>query len=216
MSELAAIAALIGDPARARMVTALLDGRALTATELALAADIAPSTASSHLDRLCRGGILARTAQGKHRYFRLASADVAAALEGLLTVAHATVTVSTGPRDPALRAARVCYDHLAGHAGVSLFDALEARRYIEAGELTTDGERWAASLGIDITALKRSSRPVIRRCLDWSERRDHLAGGLGAALLDRFLADRWLRRQTQGRALVTSLAFDRFLGALRA
>ncbi len=220
MNDLAAIAALIGDEARAQIVTALLDGRALTATELALVANIAPSTASSHLERLCRGGILSRAAQGRHRYFRLASIDVAAALEGLLVVAEvaggAAAKVSAGPRDPALRAARVCYDHLAGSAGVALFDALQSRCFVgNAGELTDAGARWAESLGVDVPALLRGSRPVVRRCLDWSERRDHLAGALGAALLERFLAERWLRRETQGRALIVAAPFNRLLAALR-
>lgn len=217
MTELSTVAALVGDPARARIVTALLDGRALTATELALAADIAPSTASSHLDRLCRGGILVRAAQGRHRYFRLASVDVAMALEGLLAVAEVAspASVRTGPRDAALRAARVCYDHLAGQAGVALFDALEAKQYLQGVALTEDGARWAASLGIDVPSLTRGARPLVRRCLDWSERRDHVAGAIGAALLERFIARRWMRRETRGRALVVSSSFHQFLAALR-
>ncbi|MCC6241851.1 MAG: winged helix-turn-helix transcriptional regulator [Gemmatimonadaceae bacterium] len=218
MNDLAAIASLVGDPARARIVTALLDGRALTATELSLAAGVAPSTASSHLDRLCRGGILVRAVQGRHRYFRLASADVALALEGLLALSTATdgsaLTITTGPRDPELRAARVCYDHLAGHAGVVMYEALLRRGYLGDAGLSVDGEQWAASLGVDMHALRCGSRPIVRRCLDWSERRDHLSGALGAALLERFLAERWVRRERQGRALILTTGFQRFLAEL--
>lgn len=216
MSDLATIASLIGDPARAQIVTALLDGRALTATELALAASVAPSTASSHLQRLCKSGVLERAVQGRHRYFRLASADVASVLESLLALGAVTSTVHTGPREPALRAARVCYDHLAGEAGVALFDAMHAREYITANEITIDGERWVSSIGIDVAALQRSSRPTVRRCLDWSERRDHAAGALGAALLDRFLAKRWLRREARGRTVIVTAAFRRFLAEVQA
>lgn len=212
MTGLSAIAALLGEPARERMVTALLDGRALTSTELALEAGVAPSTASSHLAKLCRGGVLSLAKQGRHRYFRLASPEVAASLEGLLTLSVVTQPVHTGPGDPALRAARVCYDHLAGTAGVALLTTLRTKGFITSDAVTPAGERWLASLRVE---LPRSSRPLIRTCLDWSERRDHLSGALGAAILDRFLALRWVSREPAGRALVVRSGLARFLSAER-
>jgi DNA-binding transcriptional ArsR family regulator len=198
--DVATVAALLGDAARARMLTALMSGRALTATELALEGDVAPSTASSHLAKLEAAGLVAQARQGRHRYFRLASAEVAAALEGLMTIAARDEKTSRGaaraprrrPADESLRRARVCYDHLAGEAGVALLTALRARRYVrasgEALSLTAEGAAWATSLGIDVAALRGRRRPLCRSCLDWSERRFHLAGGLGAALLERLLA----------------------------
>ncbi|OJY65596.1 MAG: transcriptional regulator [Rhodospirillales bacterium 70-18] len=200
--DIALVAALIGDPARANMLTALLGGGALTAGELARHAGITAQTASTHLARLREGGLVAMRHQGRHRYFTLAGDDVGRVLEGLMGLAaragHARVR--PGPRDPALRQARVCYDHLAGDMGVALLDGLVRRGAIaEGGEpealaLTGAGRALVADFGIDLPALAQARRPVCKACLDWSVRRSHLAGGLGAALLGRFYALGWAAR----------------------
>lgn len=204
---LSALAALIADPARARMLTALLGGSALTATELALEAEVAPSTASSHLAKLTGARVLSIEKQGRHRYFRLADEDIAEALEALMGAAsRRPARVRTGPADPALRAARVCYDHLAGSAGVWLYDRLRDRKLLEPSSAS---ERFFAELGIDMAELSRARRPLARTCLDWSERRHHLGGALGAALLARFFTLRWARREAHTRAVVFSPSGER-------
>jgi DNA-binding transcriptional ArsR family regulator len=212
---MARVAALMGDPARANMLTALLDARALTAGELARDAGVAPPTGSGHLARLADGGLVVVEKQGRHRYFRLAGSDVAAVIEGLMGLAQRTgaVRVRAGPRDNALRAARVCYDHLAGERAVAAADAMVARGLIGPGPaLTSDGRTFFSAFGLDLPALERGRRPLCRACLDWSERRDHLAGALGAAMLDHVLAQGWASRG-HGRVIEFSLAgaraFDR-------
>lgn len=213
------IAALIGDRARVNMLTALMAGRALTATELADHAGIARPTASAHLAALTGAGLLEVAKQGRHRYFRLANEDVAGMLEGLMGVAHrlAVGHVRTGPVDPALRQARACYDHLAGEWGVRIHDSFVRRGYLrlepDALQLTDAGTRFIAGVGIDLDALARSRRPLCRACLDWSERRHHLAGALGAALLECFLQRDWLRRRHPSRALVVTARGKRELAA---
>jgi DNA-binding transcriptional ArsR family regulator len=208
--DIAAIAALIGDPTRARMLTALMGGQALTATELALEGGVAPSTASSHLARLCDAGLASPANQGRHRYFRIATPAVAAAIEGLMRIAPdpARQARARGPRDPRLRRARVCYDHLAGEAAIRLLERLRTCRYIEGGDdalrLTADGIAWCGRFGIDVVALRGGRRALCRSCLDWSERRMHLAGALGAALLQRLLVLRYARREAGSRALILS------------
>jgi DNA-binding transcriptional ArsR family regulator len=188
------VAALAGDPARANMLTALIGGQALTANELAIEAGVTPPTASGHLARLLDGGLVAVTKQGRHRYYRLAGPEVAAALESLMALASHTIgeRVRPGPRDPAMRRARVCYDHLAGEQGVALFTRLCDAGSIElsGGEIvvTPAGDAQFTALGIDMAALRKASRPVCRTCLDWSQRTPHLAGSLGAALLQRIFA----------------------------
>lgn len=211
--RIAAIASLIGDPARANMLSGLMDGRSLTARELAEAGGIAAPTASGHLARLLEAGLVAVRRQGRHRYYRLSGPDVAEALEALMGLAQRTGAAPTrpGPRDPALRRARICYDHLAGERGVALLERLRARGYVEGEEEiapTPSGLAWLAGRGIDVAALARGRRPLCRACLDWSERRVHLGGALGAALLDRMLADGWLRRE-DGRVLRFTPAGDR-------
>ena len=214
-----AIAAAIGEPAREKMLQVLMDGRALTATELALEAGVAPSTASSHLARLQRAGLISRTAQGRHRYFRIATGEVAALLESLMGLATSRGAVRTGPRGAALRRARVCYDHLAGARGVELLERMRERRLIRSDrgslDLTDDGERWLGALGVDLAALRKGRRPLVRACLDWSERRDHLAGAVGAAILARLLELRLVRRETIGRALAVSAAGEKLLSSLQ-
>ncbi|MDR3467664.1 MAG: winged helix-turn-helix domain-containing protein [Xanthobacteraceae bacterium] len=201
------IGALVGDPARANMLTALLDGRALTAGELARHAGITPQTASTHLARLEAGGLLSPEAQGRHRYYRLRSADVAAGLEALLGLAaHAGhFRTRSAPTDPAMRMARVCYDHLAGDRGVQMFDHLTRHRLIAYTgtdlALTPRGRAFVASFGISPGALGQNRRPQCRACLDWSVRRHHLAGALGAAMLERLFALRWARREPESRVV---------------
>ncbi len=223
--DIAAIAALLGDPARANMLTALMDGRALTASELALEAGVAPSTASSHLAKLASAGLLATRQQGRHRYFRLSGADVAAVLEGLMGLAMRTGQrrVRTGPNDPALRQARVCYDHLAGERGVRMLEGLRARGVIvgddEELQLADGGRRFLRGLGVDSTSLGGTRRPLCRACLDWSERRNHLGGALGAAILHELFARGWARRGRRSRTVLFSeeggAAFDRLFPPAR-
>jgi DNA-binding transcriptional ArsR family regulator len=198
--DIARIAALIGDPARANMLAALIDGRALTASELAAEAGVTKQTASSHLSRLSAGRLLAFESQGRHRYFRLADAEVGHALEALMGLANTRgpSRTRTGPKDPALRHARVCYGHLAGEMGVALLKGMVARRWFKPDDglsLTPSGRRAFIDFGVDIPALENLRRPLCRPCLDWSERRHHLAGSLGEALFDRIAERDWARRE---------------------
>ncbi len=205
--DIARIAALLGDPARANMLTALLAGPALTAGELARHAGVTPQTASSHLAKLREGGLTRTHKQGRHSYFALSGPDVAQVLEGLMGLASRAghQRIRTGPREPALRAARVCYDHLAGDMGVAMLEAMIADgRIAEDGEalvLTRAGAGFAEDFGVEPAALKPGRRPVCKACLDWSVRRRHLAGGLGAGLLDRFYALGWARREEDSRVV---------------
>jgi DNA-binding transcriptional ArsR family regulator len=213
--DLAGLAALIGDPARARMLTAVMSGTALTATELALEAGVAASTASAHLARLTEGQILAIEKQGRHRYFRLYDSEIAEMLEELMGIASRRgPRRRTGPADPALRVARVCYDHLAGERGVWLMDQLRERRLIDGTQVSRDAESFFTPFGIDVASLAKLRRPLCRPCLDWSERRHHLGGALGAAILDRIFALRWARRELNSRAVVFSAAGERSLRRL--
>ncbi|MGX1308577.1 DNA-binding transcriptional ArsR family regulator [Amorphus suaedae] len=225
----AEIAALAGDPARASMLHALMDGRALTASELASVAGVTPQTASGHLARMTEAGLLSVEKQGRHRYFRLASAMVAQMVESLMQVASALQpprrAVVTGPRDRALRTARTCYDHIAGQLGVALADALVAGGYAElgpdAGEVTERGFAFLARVRIELGGKpggRTSGRVLCRPCLDWSERRPHLAGKLGAALCARSLEAGWIRRGETARVLAITptgrTAFREVFGAV--
>jgi DNA-binding transcriptional ArsR family regulator len=199
--DIAMVAALVGDPARSNMLTALMTGRALTASELAHQAGVTPQTASSHLSKLEAGGLVEQEKQGRHRYYRLSDPDVASVLEGLegLAARAGHMRVRTGPKDPALRHARVCYDHLAGDLGVQMLDSMKQQRLLRQRkqdiELTAEGERFLTdTLQISADALAHPRRPLCRACLDWSERRHHLAGTLGAALLTRFTELKWATR----------------------
>jgi DNA-binding transcriptional ArsR family regulator len=205
--RLSQVAALIGDPARANMLACLLNGRSLTAGELAYSARVTPQTASEHLGKLVDAGVLSpANRQGRHRYYRLASAQVAAMLEGIMVVAGAA---PPGPRlsswrgGEALRNARTCYDHLAGRLGVGIVDALCGRGHLmldcDGGEVTASGMAFLRGLGVALDP--RSGRPFCRPCLDWSERRPHLAGCVGAALACRCFELGWVTRQPGGRAL---------------
>jgi len=207
--SIAQIGSLVGDSARVAMLQALMGGKALTASELAIAAGITPQTTSGHLAQLSAASLISVTKQGRHRYHRLASPQVAALLESLMLVASgADGTVQTGPRDAGMRLARTCYDHVAGWVGVSLADAAAARGWIEIGEdsasVTPAGLDRFTSMGIDAEAMRSAggrSKPICRPCLDWSERRPHLAGRLGAALCTHGLSRGWIRKRADTRAL---------------
>jgi DNA-binding transcriptional ArsR family regulator len=205
--DIARVASLIGDPARANMLTALLGGGALTASELALEAGITKQTASSHLAKLSAADLIAAEAQGRHRYFRLADREVGRALESLMSVAarQTLARKRPGPKEPAMRQARACYDHLAGHLGVALYDGIVANAWIEEGaegpSVTRKGIKTLGALGIDVPSLVASKRPLCRTCLDWSERRHHLAGGLGAAILTCVYETGWAKRDRTTRAV---------------
>jgi DNA-binding transcriptional ArsR family regulator len=202
------IAALIGDHARAEVLTALMADRALTATELADVAGVTKQTISAHLAKLVDAGLVAVESQGRHRYFRLADKDVAHLLESLIGVAFRTgaLRVRASPREPALRKARVCYDHLAGEVGVRIYESLMQRRALVPGgdglELTAEGQRLFQKLRIDTAALSKEKRAFCRACLDWSERRHHLAGALGAALLARVVELGWAKRARNSRVVL--------------
>src|SRR5262249_25394355 len=213
-SMFAEVAALSGDPARASMLHALMDGRALTATELAYVAGITPQSASSHLARMTAVGLLRVGKQGRHRYHRLATPSVARMMESIMQVAADLEPdrkrLTVGPRDSALRKARTCYDHFAGRLGVALTDALIEQGRIEltsdAGILTKAGIAFLGEIGINTASMlehgaKRSGRVLCRPCLDWSERRLHLAGSLGAALCARSMDQGWTRRLEGTRAV---------------
>jgi DNA-binding transcriptional ArsR family regulator len=201
--DIAMVASLVGDPARANMLTALMTGRALTASELAQEAGITPQTASSHLSKLEAGRLIEPEKQGRHRYYRLADPDVAGVLEGLAGLAARAghMRLRTGPKDPALRRARICYDHLAGDLGVQMLDSMKAQRLVRQTkhdiELTAEGARFLEShLQISQTMLAHPRRPVCKACLEWSERRHHLAGTLGAAMMSRFAELKWAARDS--------------------
>lgn len=198
--DIALIGSLVGDPARANILTALMSGHALTATELAAECGVTPQTASSHLAKLEAGGLLRQRKQGRHRYFALSGDDVGQMLENMMGLAASRghLRLRTGPRDPALRKARICYDHMAGEMGVQLLDSLLQRGLAVADgddlDLTESGRSALGEFGIDMDGLERLRRPLCKFCLDWSARRSHLAGSLGAALLDRMIALKWARR----------------------
>jgi DNA-binding transcriptional ArsR family regulator len=205
--NLAAVAALLGDPARANMLTALMDGRALTATELAQEAGVTLQTTSGHLARLEAAQLLRVEKQGRHRYFRLSGEDVAEVLEGLMGLAARTghLRAKLGPKDPALRQARVCYDHLAGDLGVWAFDRLCAKGLVAGPDrqvhVTHEGRAFFGGLGIDIEALEHGRRPVCRVCLDWSERRYHIAGAVGSQFLRKLFENGWASREKDSRVV---------------
>ncbi len=205
--NIARIAALLGDAARADVLTALMADRSLTATELAAVAGVTKQTMSAHLSKLLDAALVAVDQQGRHRYFRLADEDVAALLESLMGVAFRTgaVRLLSSPREPALRRARICYDHLAGEFGVMAYQSLLRRGTFEmsCGEprLTGAGEEWFRQFGVDTAAAARQRRAFCRPCMDWSERRHHLAGSLGAALLSRYIALKWAARDKNSRVV---------------
>lgn len=209
-ADIASVGALLGDDARAAMLLTLLGGEAVPAGELARRAGVSPSGASAHLRRLREGGLITQERIGRHRYFRLASPELAEALESLARVAPVRPASSLRESETtqALKRARTCYDHLAGELGVALADALVERKLLtrsdEAFALTRDGAAWLGSLGVDLAVVGRSRRSFARACIDWSERRPHLAGALGAAVCDLFFARVWIRRLPGGRAVAVT------------
>ena len=208
---IAEIAALAGDPARGTMLAALMDGRALTATELAYAARITPQTASTHLARLTEAALITMLKRGRFRYFRITSPRVAQMLEAIMAVAveHRPRFRPLSPEAARLRSARFCYDHLAGQLGVGLADALAARELVllddEGGHITEPGHRFLAEFGVNLPPM-RQRRSVCRACIDWTERRPHIGGALGAGLADRCLSLGWIRREKNTRAVVVTQA----------
>ncbi len=210
-NEISNIAILIGEPARTAMLCTLMHGQSLTATELANSANITPQTASAHLARLVDAKLLTVHRQGRHRYHRLATPEVAKFIESAINLAQLspapTRPIFTGPRDQAMRRARTCYDHFAGRLGVAITDSMLKKKWIEfddeAGSLTARGARALARAGIDLqqAGQKPSRRPICRPCLDWSERRPHIAGKVGAAICQHFFHHDLVRRVADSRAL---------------
>jgi DNA-binding transcriptional ArsR family regulator len=205
--DLARLASLLADGTRASFCMSLLDGRAWTAGELARSAKVAPSTATEHLNQLISGGLLVERRQGRHRYVQLADARTAELIESLAAFAPATprpTTLRGATIAGALAGGRTCYDHLAGRLGVDITQAMVGRGLLD-GEsgfsLTGAGARWLTGLGVDVAGLRRAKRPFVRECLDWTERRSHLAGGVGAAVCRRFFDEGWITRTGTHRAV---------------
>ncbi|HEX4009352.1 MAG TPA: metalloregulator ArsR/SmtB family transcription factor [Solirubrobacteraceae bacterium] len=237
-TDIAAVGAMLSDPSRCRVLLALGDGRALSASVLAAEAGVAPSTASEHLGKLLDARLLHVEAHGRHRYYRLAGPEVGRLLEAMAEHAPTTPVRSLrqGTRAHAVRRARCCYDHIGGRLGVAVMDGLLAQGILAGGDgrfhperavadrlsapgrdvdytVTTDGAMWLTEFGIDLDALAARRRPLIRYCLDWSEQRHHLAGGLGAALAQRMFALGWLEPAPAGRAVTVTDAGAGQLGA---
>ncbi|MGD9879629.1 MAG: ArsR/SmtB family transcription factor [Reyranella sp.] len=220
MSE---VAALMGDPARAAMLSLLMDGRAHTASELALTAGITAQTASGHLSRMIAGNLLAARAQGRNRFYRLASPEVAHAIESLMNVAGMRAPPASANaawrRDPDLRFCRTCYDHLAGQVGIAVTDALTRAGHIEPQgardwKLTEGGDLFCRRIGVDVAGARRAgSRHFARQCLDWSERRPHISGALGAAIADTFFRRGWAERLRRSRTVRLTDSGRRALGS---
>lgn len=216
--DLAAIAALVGDPARANILSALLDGRALTAGELAYFARVSPQTASGHLAKLADGKLVSMLRQGRFRYYRLATPLVGQMLEGIMAVAASGIQRDrpASRLDAGLRTARTCYDHFAGKLGVGLADNLIQQGYLvltpEAGEITARGATFLGDFGVDLGAAQQRRRAFCRPCLDWTERRLHLGGAVGAALAAHCFALGWFQRQRDSRALAVTTAGRQGLG----
>lgn len=215
--QIAEVAALVGDPARANILCALLGGRALTATELAFAAGVSPQTTSGHLGKLAQARLVVLMKQGRHRYYRLAGPHIGQMLESIMSVAMA------GPPrfqpksrlDDQLRHARTCYDHIAGVLGVGIAERMVERGLMilgdEAGELTAGGAEFLSRLGIDLAGARTQRRIFCRPCLDWTERRPHIGGAVGAALATRCFELKWIERRHDSRALIVTAAGRRGL-----
>ncbi|WP_164660429.1 helix-turn-helix transcriptional regulator [Tropicibacter sp. Alg240-R139] len=210
--DIARVAALIGDPARANILTALMAGKALTATELASEAGVTAQTASTHLKRLLDGGLLRLRGQGRHRYYSLSGPDVAATLESLLGLAagHGHLRTRTGPKDANLREARVCYNHLAGTRGVQMYRSMIHRGFLteidEQVKLTDRGRAFITDFGIDLSTPSRSKAPLCLGCLDWSARETHLAGRLGRAMFAHMENRDWIKRVSGSRHVQFSVS----------
>jgi DNA-binding transcriptional ArsR family regulator len=223
VNALSEVAALMGDPARAAMLSLLMDGRAHTASELALTAGITAQTASGHLSRMVEANLLAARAQGRNRFYRLASPDVAHAIESLMALAGTRAAPASmhaaWRRDPDLRFCRTCYDHLAGQVGIAVTDALTKAGHIEPKgprdwKLTDTGELFCQRLGVDVLAARRAgNRHFARQCLDWSERRPHISGALGAAIADTFFRRGWAEKLRRSRTVRLTDSGRRAMGS---
>lgn len=216
----AQLAALIGDPARANILTALMSGKALTVSELAQEAGVTLQTTSAHLSKLLDGKLVVARKQGRHRYFELASPRVAETIEALMGLAidSGHVRSRTGPRDVALRSARRCYNHLAGASGVQLYQSMVDRGHFAVGasglSLSVQGRAFIEELGINLGQITSRRMPLCRECLDWSERKTHLAGSLGRALLNYMIEQNWVQAQEASRAMIfTSKGAEHFNAA---
>ena len=207
-NDFGSIVALIGDPVRANILWTLLDGRAYTASELAVTVDTTPQNLSMHLSKLIKADLLSVEVQGRHRYYAFARPEVAYAVESLAGLLPTASKEKVTKEDPPIRVCRTCYDHLAGKVGVALTESLVKHRFLEHNgpvfTPTAKGCRWFAEMGVDVEALKTQRRSFARSCLDWTERRPHLAGSLGAALLQRMFDDNWFRRMPNTRAVIVT------------
>jgi DNA-binding transcriptional ArsR family regulator len=211
--DLARLARTIGDPTRVRMLQLLMDGRALTAKELAYGAGVEPATGTAHLQKLFADSLVGARVQGRHKYFRLASPDVARCLEAMLAVA---LPIQQRPEERTpIQEARFCYDHLAGRLAIELTQALASRKLLRMNgnefALTAKGERWCGEFEIDLRALRLARRQFAPYCLDWSERKEHIGGALGAAIGERFVSHGWIKRERDSRAVRVTAAGVRAL-----
>jgi DNA-binding transcriptional ArsR family regulator len=214
--DIESLARTIGDPTRIKMLTLLMEGRALTAKELAYGAGVEPATATAHLKRLLEERLVSVAVQGRHKYVRLASPDVAQLMELMMAVAPRANVRRPAPRvEEKLRHARMCYDHLAGELGIGITDGLVKqgllRKEEDAFAVTRKGAAWFGELGIDLDKTRGQRRKFASQCLDWSERRDHLGGALGAALAERLIDLGWIARKRNSRAVVVTEAGRRKL-----
>ena len=218
--DLARIAATVGDPRRIQMLALLMEGRALTAKELALGAGVEPATASAHLKRLQEDGLLEAAAQGRHKYFRFASEQVAQLVESLMRVAPRKVAAVRVSTPVPLRRARYCYDHLAGALGTGLLAHMLRKGWLQDDAepkqlaLTPRGSKALAQFGVDVDTAQARRRQFACRCLDWSERRDHLGGALGAALAQELQARKWIERKKHTREVRVTSAGEEGLADL--
>lgn len=226
VNALSEVAALMGDPARASMLSLLMDGRAHTASDLAMSGGVTAQTASGHLSRMAEAGLLAMRPQGRNRFYRLATPDVAHAIEALMAVARTAPPASKSAawrRDPDLRFCRTCYDHLAGQVGMAVTDSLTRGGHLEPQgqrdwQLTQSGELFCQRLGVDLPGARAAgTRHFARQCLDWSERRPHISGALGSAIALTFFTKGWAERLRRGRAVRLTdtgrRALERYFGA---
>ena len=217
-NNIAHIASLIGEPVRAKILWSLMDGRAYTARELAIGADTTPQNLSMHLSKLLRAGLLAVEAQGRHRYYTFSREEVATAIEAMANLIPAEQMVRKEMDAVPIKFCRTCYDHLAGKVGVSITEGLLKQKLIVYREkeldVTQRGVQWFADQGIDCGEVRKQRRAFAKPCLDWTERRHHLAGALGAALLEKMLEAHWLRRTAQSRAMVVTAKGRQALEAL--
>ncbi|WP_281321790.1 ArsR/SmtB family transcription factor [Flavobacterium aestivum] len=204
------IATLIGDPTRATIMWSLLEGKAFTATELAIAVNTSPQNISMHLTKLVQADLLVVESQGRHKYYRFARKEIAYAIEAMISLVPPSISTQNTKTEKVsgIKHCRTCYDHLAGKVGVALTDSLLQQQLLidTSGrfEISSEGEKWFTEFGIPLTTLKQQKRSFLRPCLDWSERRPHIAGSLATALLDKMLLEDWLRKTKDSRALIVT------------